>query len=372
MINDINKKDNIFIHDAVPTWSGFLYQGRIAAYLAVKKINDLYKSGNECEIKNYKLEMEKCEDIAIICDDGNGRKYQSIHQVKNEKKNTVEAYKNPLTQLMLEKGFCNKNNYGMPEAYLHVSNEIKYKNKTLKVDVSSYLGKWKDDILRFYNELNQINKKFNYNKITLNDLNDLIDVLKKNKDTIGINRKEYKNKYKHLEEECQNTLKLIGSNNLISEQTLKDVLKDFIDYLKDEMFVTQVTEDVEIYEYEQNVNYCSGSDIFEIIVEQVKQYKGNNCGFSEEQFKYIADIIINFVETKILERHKLMQEKKGCIDTLKLSEFQKILDQSVENYDEEANILTLNRLYNDYLERFCNTCHREKKDVECTNLNLYN
>ena len=53
-----------------------------------------------------------------------------------------------------------------------------------------------------------------------------------------------------------NTLKLIGSNNLISEQTLKDVLKDFIDYLKDEMFVTQVTEDVEIYEYEQNVNYC--------------------------------------------------------------------------------------------------------------------
>lgn len=47
-----------------------MYQGRIAAYLAVKKINDLYKSGNECEIKNYKLEMEKCEDIAIICDDG--------------------------------------------------------------------------------------------------------------------------------------------------------------------------------------------------------------------------------------------------------------------------------------------------------------
>ena len=80
MINDINKKDNIFMHDAVPTWSGFLYQGRIAAYLAVKKINDLYKSGNECEIKNYKLEMEKCEDIAIICDDGNGRKYQSILQ----------------------------------------------------------------------------------------------------------------------------------------------------------------------------------------------------------------------------------------------------------------------------------------------------
>ena len=47
----------------------------------------------------------------------------------------------------------------------------------------------------------------------------MIDVLIKNKDTIGINRKEYKNKYKYLEEEFQNTLKLIESNNLINKQT---------------------------------------------------------------------------------------------------------------------------------------------------------
>ena len=33
--------DNIFMHDAVPTWSGFLYQGRIPVYLAVRKINEL-------------------------------------------------------------------------------------------------------------------------------------------------------------------------------------------------------------------------------------------------------------------------------------------------------------------------------------------
>ena len=42
MINDINKKDNIFIHDAVPTWSGFLYEGRFASYFSLKLINDLY------------------------------------------------------------------------------------------------------------------------------------------------------------------------------------------------------------------------------------------------------------------------------------------------------------------------------------------
>ena len=56
--------DNIFMHDAVPTWSGFLYQGRIAVYLAVRRINELREAGNESEIKKYALEMEKCEDIA--------------------------------------------------------------------------------------------------------------------------------------------------------------------------------------------------------------------------------------------------------------------------------------------------------------------
>ena len=44
--------DNIFMHDAVPTWSGFLYQGRIAVYLAVRRINELREAGNESEIKS--------------------------------------------------------------------------------------------------------------------------------------------------------------------------------------------------------------------------------------------------------------------------------------------------------------------------------
>ena len=98
--------DNIFMHDAVPTWSGFLYQGRIAVYLAVRKINELREAGNESEIKKYALEMEKCEDIAVVYMDGNNKTYHSIHQVKNEKGCKLTSYKDPLIQLMLEKGFC--------------------------------------------------------------------------------------------------------------------------------------------------------------------------------------------------------------------------------------------------------------------------
>ena len=46
--------DNIFMHDAVPTWSGFLYQGRIAVYLAVRKINEWAK------LCLFRMEMRVC------------------------------------------------------------------------------------------------------------------------------------------------------------------------------------------------------------------------------------------------------------------------------------------------------------------------
>ena len=37
---------NAFTHDATPTWSGFLYQGRVAVYLALEKIISLVM--NDC------------------------------------------------------------------------------------------------------------------------------------------------------------------------------------------------------------------------------------------------------------------------------------------------------------------------------------
>lgn len=115
---------NIFEHDAVATWSGFVYQGRIAAYLAVKKIYELSVSEKEGEIQNYYVEMEKCEDISFLYKDGDGEKYESIHQVKNQADRNISNYRGPLTQLMLEKGYYVKNNLGNPEAFLHVSNPI--------------------------------------------------------------------------------------------------------------------------------------------------------------------------------------------------------------------------------------------------------
>lgn len=346
--------DNIFMHDAVPTWSGFLYQGRIAVYLAVRKINELREAGNESEIKKYALEMEKCEDIAVVYMDGNNKKYHSIHQVKNEKGCKLTSYKDPLIQLMLEKGFCRTNNYGTPAAYLHISKEINY--ESMNEHALECLKNWKDDILNFYNDLSVIYDSFVGNEVTLKRL---LDLMKNNTKTIGINREEYKKKYSELKKMCNDALEDIGSDDFKNEQMIKDTLGDFINYLDRKLYATQVSEEVEIYEYETGKSYCTGSDVFTAIVGQVKRYKGESCGFIDEQFKYIADIMINFIESKILERHKCMQEKKDASYEIMLSEFKKMLDGTVENYEKEANILALNRIYNDHLESYCNACQRK-------------
>lgn len=93
--------DNIFMHDAVPAWSGFWYQGRIAVYLAVRKINELREAGNESEIKKYALEMEKCEDIAVVYMDGN----QSIHVIYNRPQNPSKSA-DTSEDAMLAQGVC--------------------------------------------------------------------------------------------------------------------------------------------------------------------------------------------------------------------------------------------------------------------------
>ena len=97
--------DNIFMHDASPTWSGFLYQGQIAVYLALKEICELRDSGKEAEIGQYYIEMKKSEDIAIYYENVIGKQYLSIHQVKNQRDTNLSKYKEPLIQLMLERGF---------------------------------------------------------------------------------------------------------------------------------------------------------------------------------------------------------------------------------------------------------------------------
>jgi len=102
-------------HTAITTWSGFIYQGKVAIYHVLQ----LLKALGGCS--DYVLQLDSLEDFAIL---KNGV-IESMHQVKALKSQNYNTYKGALEQLK-EKAIstnCDK-------AYLHVAKEITDKNTT--------------------------------------------------------------------------------------------------------------------------------------------------------------------------------------------------------------------------------------------------
>jgi hypothetical protein len=98
-------------HSAIPSWSGFNYQGKVALYCALEFLNN--RIGYD--YSRYSLELEWYEDFAIKEEET----YVSIHQVKSYKKNILSEYKDAIWNLL---GKTIDNN--IPESYLHTSEDI--------------------------------------------------------------------------------------------------------------------------------------------------------------------------------------------------------------------------------------------------------
>ena len=52
-------------NDAIPTWSGFNYQGKMMLLYVLELINQIAKDKNK-DIGTYSVELEKTEDFCII------------------------------------------------------------------------------------------------------------------------------------------------------------------------------------------------------------------------------------------------------------------------------------------------------------------
>lgn len=335
--------ENIFIHDAIPTWSGFIYQGEIAIYLAVKKICEL-RDQEKIEISEieskYLIEVENCEDIAIVKIDEDRKSYISIHQVKNQKDKNIGAYHSPLVQLMLEKGFYIKENLGNPEAFLHVSNNIIGKSED---EINQSLETWHENIKKFYSDLKILIMRIGVEgKITI--LNEIMNTL--NEEPIKLNRSEYnKEIIKKIKDICNDENK-----NL---EELKIALQRLIDFLEQKLGVNFINKNVQVYQYDDGRRFCSGNDVFLKIVEQVKRYKHYDPATTPEQYEFIADKLLHKMREHVIERHKAIQAGGSCEKSIMFNVIIHILNDDLLNYEKSANILALRRLYDDYLTQYC-------------------
>lgn len=111
-LGDINEEE---VHSAISTWSGFVYQGKVALYQTLKIFND------DNNAQNYSLQLDSLEDFAIL----HGEVIKSIHQVKAVKSTYYSRYESAFKDFVLKTVTYQCNN-----ALFHMAQSIHDKTVT--------------------------------------------------------------------------------------------------------------------------------------------------------------------------------------------------------------------------------------------------
>jgi len=98
-------------HSAIPSWSGYQYQGKVAINVVLDYIIDICPGDYE----DYQLELEWYEDFCIL----RKEEYVSIHQVKSYKAHNLSEYKDAIWNLLGKTLFKS-----CESSYLHSTSEI--------------------------------------------------------------------------------------------------------------------------------------------------------------------------------------------------------------------------------------------------------
>ncbi|MFJ5485639.1 ABC-three component system protein [Pectobacterium colocasium] len=100
----------VFPHTAISTWSGFVYQGKLALYHCLNMMSASYEAN-----RDLRLQLESQDDFAIF----RGQQCLSMHQVKAYKDTRFSAYREGVSTQR-----DNARQRGTALAYFHVAREI--------------------------------------------------------------------------------------------------------------------------------------------------------------------------------------------------------------------------------------------------------
>lgn len=114
----IDPKD---IHSAAATWSGFIYQGKIALYHVLKLLNE------DTDNLKYSLQLDSLEDFAIVEKVNGEINPITLHQVKAMKSKLYSSYKEAFDKL--EKRI---DDFPCEGAYFHLATENERSKEEIK------------------------------------------------------------------------------------------------------------------------------------------------------------------------------------------------------------------------------------------------
>ncbi|MGJ0193475.1 ABC-three component system protein [Pantoea sp. RRHST58] len=110
----------VFPHTAISTWSGFVYQGKVALYHCLKIMSSDYEAS-----RGLKLQLESQDDFAIF----HHQQCLSMHQVKAYKDTRFSTYSDGITTQR-----DNARQRGVPLAYFHVARAVTNIPATFEAD----------------------------------------------------------------------------------------------------------------------------------------------------------------------------------------------------------------------------------------------
>lgn len=297
-INTELEKDN---WDATNSWSGYNYQGKIALFVVLKKINELISMGKMDEIEKYSVELEWLEDFSILYKSDDGVQYKTIHQVKAKDKHNITDYEDALVKL-----YYKIVNYKTIEyAYLHVCKSINYiedewndivkglvlncrQIKALQDRVISYKSSSmkKEEVEKIYtprrkSDINKLVKEYNEKyfankKITISNVDEILD-------------------------------KILSDLQLQIEMSQKDV--------KDEDI-----RKIELYSYPSGDVYCKLDEINDLIKAEIVNYWRNTraeewkCadqGFCEMIFLCLQGLIDKHITQRHIQYSRITERRIG-------------------------------------------------------------
>lgn len=300
-------------HDAVPTWSGYNYQGKVAIYHAIKKINEFKQNNYDIEvIKNHKLEIEYFEDFAII---NENNKYLSVHQVKaGDSFNAYDEIKewfDKSINSVVEMNFSNLSQY--TKAFIVAQDEGKV-YRTKKAEQLKYAD---TIVICNKNDLEQYKQFIHTSASSGNNANNCIE-------------------YRTL-------TGLLPTQPIYDLENVRDYFKNYLPYdrsIEKFLHVSKTHQWTDyIYSYDITLDngstgskeYCAVDEIDSFIDKQIRIYKDEIVTTS--QIKSIRLKLHELLAQHIANRHKNHGSNPGkCID---FSEILSLLDSNSINIDTE-------------------------------------
>ena len=296
-INTELEKDN---WDATNSWSGYNYQGKIALFVVLKKINELISMGKMDEIEKYSVELEWLEDFSILYKGDDGVQYKTIHQVKAKDKHNITDYEDALVKLY----YKIVNHKTIEYAYLHVCKSINY-------DENEWNDKVKELILKcsHIKALQNIIISYKSNP----KKKDEVEKIYKSGRKSEVNKliKEYNEKYFEYRK--------------INVHNVDNILDRILSDLQAQMLTSQNIQDedikkLEVYSYSNGNVYCELAEINDLIKVEINSYwrntgaEGWKCtdqNFCEMIFLCLQGLIDKHITQRHIQYNKTAERRIG-------------------------------------------------------------